>query len=52
MDTQEKLRGDGGGDGTEAATSPGRDAWSPQKPEEVGRTLPWSLCRELSPGSP
>ena len=28
------------------------DAWSPQKLEEAGRTLPWSLCRELSPGKP
>ena len=43
MDTEEKPRGDGGGDRTEAATSPGTDAWSPQKPEEAGRTLPWSL---------
>ena len=38
-------------DGREAATSPGMDAWSPQKPEEAGRTLPWRLCRELSPGT-
>ena len=48
----EKPRGDGGGDGREAATSPGTDAWSPQKPDEAGRTLPWSVCRELSPGTP
>ena len=36
MDTEEKPRGDGGGDRTEAATSPGTDAWSPQKLEEAG----------------
>ena len=51
-DTAEKPRGDGGRDGREAATSPGTDAWNPQKLEEAGRTLPWSLCRELSPGTP
>ena len=50
-DTEEKPRGDGGRDGREAATSPGTDARSPQKPEEAGRTLPWRLCRELSPGT-
>ena len=50
-DTEEKPRGDGGRDGREAATSPGTDAWSPQKLEEVGRTLPWRLCRELSRGT-
>ena len=37
-DTEEKPRGDGGGDGREAATSPGTDAWSPQKLEEAGKT--------------
>ena len=52
MDTEEKPRGGGGRDGREAATSPGMDARSPQKLEEAGRTLPWSLCRELSPGTP
>ena len=51
MDAEEKPHGDGGGDGREAATSPGMDTWSPQKPEEAGRTLPWRLCRELSPGT-
>ena len=51
-DTEEKPRGDGGRDGREAATSPGTDAWSPQKPKEAGRTLSWSLCRELGPGTP
>ena len=51
MDAEEKPRGNRGRDGREAATSPGTDAWSLQKPEEAGRTLPWSLCRELSPGS-
>ena len=51
-DTEEKPRGDGGGDGREAATSPGTDAWSPQKLEEAGRTLPWRLWTELSPGTP
>ena len=51
MDTEEKPRGDGGRDGREAGTSPGMDAQSLQKPEEAGRTLPWSLCRELSPAS-
>ena len=52
MDTAEKPHGDGGGDGREAATSPGTDAQSPQKLEEAGGTLPWRLCRELSPGTP
>ena len=54
MDTEEKPRGGGGRDGREAATSPGMDAdaRSPQKLEEAGRTLPWSLCRELSLGTP
>ena len=52
MDAEEKPHGDGGRDGREAATSPGTDAWSLQKLEEVGRTLPCSLCRELSPGTP
>ena len=52
MDAEEKPRGNRGRDGREAATSPGTDAWSLQKPEEAGRTLPWSLCRELSPGTP
>ena len=47
MDTEKPRR-----DGREAATSPGTDAWNPQKLEEAGRTLPWSLCRELSPGTP
>ena len=28
-----------------------RDAWSPQKLEEAGRTLPWSLWRERGPGT-
>ena len=50
MDTEEKPRD--GRDGREAATSPGTDAQSPQKLEEAGRTLPWSLCRELGPGTP
>ena len=35
-----------------AATSPGTDAWSPQKLQEAGRTLTCSLCREPSPGTP
>ena len=52
MDTEEKPRGDGGRDGREAGTSPGTDTQSLQKPEEAGRTLPWSLCRELSLGTP
>ena len=52
MDAEEKPRGDGGGDWKEAATGPGTDARSPQKLEEAWRTLPWSLCRELSPGTP
>ena len=39
-------------DGREAATSPGMDARRPQKLEEVGRSLPWSLWTELSPGTP
>ena len=51
MDTEEKSRGDGGRDGREVATSPGTDAWSPQKLEEAGRTLPWSLWMELSLGT-
>ena len=51
-DTEEKPRGDGGRDGREAATSPGMDAWSPKKPEEARRTLPWNLWMELSPGTP
>ena len=51
MDTEEKSRGDGGRDGREVATSPGTDAWSPQKLEEAGRTLPWSLWTELSLGT-
>ena len=50
MDTEEKPGGDGGRDGREVATSPGTDAWSPQKLEEAGRTLPWRLCRGPSPG--
>ena len=29
-----------------------RDAWSPQKLEEAGRTLPWSFWREHSRGTP
>lgn len=24
-----------------------KDTWSPQELEEIGRTLPWSLWREL-----
>ena len=24
------------------------DTWSPQKLEEAGRTLPWSLCRDIT----
>ena len=51
MDT-EKPRGDGGRHGREATTSPGTDAWSPQKLEDAGRTVPWILCRKLSPGTP
>ena len=47
MDTEKPRR-----DGREAATSPGTDAWSPQKLEEAGRTLPWSLWMELSLGTP
>ena len=47
MDTEKPRR-----DGREAATSPGTDAWSPQKLGEAGRTLPWSLCREPSPVTP
>ena len=52
MDAEEKTRGDGGRDRREAATSPGTDAQSPQKPEAAGRMLPWSLWTELSPGAP
>ena len=52
MDTEEKPCGDGGRDRREAATSPGMDAWRPQEPEEAGRTLPWSLWMDLSPGTP
>ena len=51
-DTEEKPRGDRGRDGREVATGPGMDAQSPHKLEEAGRTLPWNLCRELSPGTP
>lgn len=28
-----------------------RNAWSPQKPEEAGRTLLWSLQREHGPAN-
>ena len=49
-DTEEKPRGVGGGDGREAATSPGTDSRSPQKPEEAGRTLRWSLQTESTLG--
>ena len=56
MDTEEKPRGDGGGDGREVATSSGTDAWSPQKLEEVGRTLPedatGSPAQGRRPGAP
>ena len=52
MDAAAKSRGDGGGDGREAATSPGMAAWSPRKLEEAARTLSWSLCRKLSAGTP
>ena len=52
MDAEEKPYGGRGRDGREAATSPGMDAWSPQRLEEAGGTLPWSLCREPSPGTP
>ena len=45
-DTEEKPRGDGGRDGREAATSPGTDAWSPQKLEELEGPSP-----EASAGS-
>jgi len=39
-DTEEKPRGEGRGrDGREAATSPGTEAWSPQKLGEVRWTL-------------
>ena len=46
MDTEEKPRGGGGRDGREVATSPGMDAWSTQKLEEMGRensggSQPW-----------
>ena len=41
--TQRRSHVETKADGREAATSPGTDAWSPQKPEEAGRTLPWSL---------
>ena len=50
MDTEEKPHGDGGRDGREVATSPGMDAWNLQKLDEMGKTLPWSLYWELSPG--
>ena len=39
-DTEENPREDGRRDGRKAAT------WRPQKLQEAGRTLPWSLCRE------
>ena len=38
VDTEQKPRADGGRNGGEEATSPGTDAWSPQKREEAGRT--------------
>ena len=44
-DTEEKPREDGGRDGREVATSPGTPG-APQKLEEAGRTLPWSLQKE------
>ena len=50
MDTEEKPHGDGGRDRREVATSPGVDAWNLQKLDEMGKTLPWSLYWELSPG--
>ena len=50
--TQEKPRGDRGGDGREVATGPGTDTRSPQKLDEARRTLPWSLCREHRPRTP
>ena len=52
MDAEEKPCGGRGRDGSEAATSPGTDSRSPQKLEEAGRTLPWSLRTELSTGTP
>ena len=51
-DTEEKPRGDGGGYGREAATSPGMDARSLQQLEEAGRSLPRRLWTELGPGTP
>ena len=51
-DTEEKPRGDGGRDGREMATSAGMDARSLQQLEEAGRSLPWRLWMELSPGTP
>ena len=39
------LRREGGGHQPRAP-------WSPQKLEEAGRTLPWSLWRDRSPGTP
>ena len=50
--TQRRSHVETQADGREAATSPGMDAWHPQEPEEAGRTLPWSLRTELSPGTP
>ena len=52
MDTEEKPHEDGGGDRREGATSPGMDAWSSQKLEEAGSTLPQSHWTELSLGTP
>ena len=50
MDTEEKPRGDGAVDRREAATtSPGMDAWSPQRLEEAGRSLPWRPWRDCGP---
>jgi len=49
-DTDEKAREDGGRDGTEGTTSP-RTPGAP-KLEKAGRTLSWSLWRDLSPAPP
>ena len=49
-DTDEKPHEDGGRGGKEGATSPGTPG--APKLEKAGRTLSWSLWRDLSPDPP
>lgn len=49
-DTDEKPREGGGKGGKEGATSPGTPG--APKQEKAGRTLSWSLWRDLSPVPP